>query len=113
MGTKRGSLWGAIIGAAVLIGGAAFGLPRLGASGVVWTVVGAVLLGYNVWALLRRSGKAAPREFPMPDPEQQKTEQAQKRAQLDELERQYRAHEIGYETYVRRRMEIVTGQAEL
>ena len=56
MGTKRGSLWGAIIGAAVLIGGAAFGLPRLGASGVVWTVVGAVLLGYNVWALLRRSG---------------------------------------------------------
>ena len=33
--------------------------------------------------------------------------------QLDELERQYRAHEIGYETYVRRRMEIVTGQAEL
>ncbi len=108
MGSKRGYVWSAALGAAVLIGGTVFGLYRPGVTAVVWTLVGAVLLGYNVWALLRRSGGTEPRSFPMPDPEQQENERAAVRRELDELEAQYRSGEIGYEGYVSRRMEIVT-----
>ena len=110
MEKKRGSVWGAVIGAVVLALGAAVGLQRYGIAGLVWTIVGAVLLGYNLWALLRRGGKAAPREFPMPDPEEQEREHASVKAQLDELERQFKSGEVGYEEYVRRRMEIISGR---
>ena len=112
MPSKRGSVGAAALGAAVLIGGTVFGLYRPGTPAVVWTLVGAVLLGYNVWALLRRSGKTEPRSFPMPDPEQQENERTGIRRELDELEAQYRSGEIGYEGYVRRRMEIVTRSRE-
>ena len=109
MEKKRGSFWGALVGAALLALGAAFGLQRFGTAGLVWTIAGAVLLGYNLWALLRRSGKTAPREFPMPDPEEQERERAAVKAALDELERRYRGGEVGYEEYVRRRREIISG----
>ncbi len=105
---KRGSLWGALIGAALLILGAVIGLPRFGTAGLVWTIAGGVLLGYNLWALLRRSGKSAPREFPMPDPAEQERERAAVRERLDELERRFRSGEVGYEEYVRLRMEIIS-----
>ena len=107
---RRGSVWGAAIGGALLLVGAVFGLPRLGLSGLVWTIAGAVLLGYNVWALLRRGGKTAPREFPMPDPEAQRQDRAARKARLDELEKQFKSGEVGYEEYVTRRMEIVSGE---
>ena len=107
MPKKRGSLWGALLGAALLALGAAIGLPRYGTVGLVWTIAGGVLLGYNVWALLRQSGKTAPREFAMPDPEEQERERAAVKARLDALEKQYRSGEVGYEEYVRRRMEII------
>ena len=107
---KRGSVWGAGIGALLLVVGAVIGLPRLGLSGLVWTMAGAVLLGYNVWAILRRSGKIAPREFPMPDPEAQRQDLETRKARLDELEKQFKSGEVGYEEYVTRRMEIVSGE---
>ncbi len=105
---KRGSVWGAAIGAVLLILGAAVGLPRLGTAGLVWTIAGGVLLGYNIWALLRRSGKAAPQEFPMPDPAEQEREQNAVKAQLAELEARFKSGEVGYDEYVRRRMEIIS-----
>ena len=104
---KRGSVWGAVIGAVLLILGAAVGLPRLGTAGLVWTIAGGVLLGYNLWALLRRSGQSAPREFPMPDPAEQEREQAAVKAELTALEARFKSGEVGYEEYVRRRMEII------
>ena len=110
MERKRGSAWGAVIGAALLALGAVFGLQRLGTAGLVWTIAGAVLLGYNLWALLRRSGKTAPREFPMPDPEEEERGRAAAKAQLKELEDRFRSGEVGYEEYVRRRMEIISGR---
>ena len=108
-GRRRGSLPGLLLGVAILVFGAVVGLSHRGVSGLVWTIAGAVLLGYNAWALLRRSGGRPPREFPMPDPVQEEEERASVRARLDELEKQYRGGTIGYETYVRRRMEIITG----
>ena len=110
MERKRGSAWGAVIGAALLALGAAFGLQRYGTAGLVWTIAGAVLLGYNLWALLRRSGKTAPREFPMPDAAEEARQRETVKAQLDELERGYRSGDVGYEEYVRRRMEIISGR---
>ena len=107
-GKKRGSVWGAVIGAALLILGAAIGLPRFGTAGLVWTIAGAVLLGYNLWALLRRGGKRPPREFPMPDPAEQERELASAKAELAELEKRFKSGEVGYEDFVRRRMEIVS-----
>ncbi len=106
---KRGSVWGAVVGAALLTLGAAIGLPRFGTAGLVWTIAGAVLLGDNLWALLRRSGKSAPREFPMPDPAELEREHNAKKARLDELEKRFRSGEVGYEEYVRLRMEIISG----
>ena len=105
---KRGSLWGALIGAALLILGAAIGLPRFGTAGLVWTIAGAVLLGYNLWALLRRSGKSAPRTFSMPDPAEQERERAAAKAELDELEKRFRSGEVGYEEFVRLRLDIIS-----
>lgn len=105
---KRGSVWGAVIGAVLLILGAALGFPRFGTAGLVWTIAGGVLLGYHLWALLRRSGGSAPRQFPMPDPAEQERERAAARAQLDELEKRFRSGEVGYEEYVRLRMEIIS-----
>ncbi|MBR4548449.1 MAG: hypothetical protein IKO83_00850 [Oscillospiraceae bacterium] len=105
---KRGSVWGAVLGAALLILGAAFGLPRFGTAGLVWTIAGAVLLGYNLWALLRRSGKSAPRTFSMPDPVEQERELAAAKAELTELEKRFKSGEVGYEEYVRLRLEIVS-----
>lgn len=109
-GKRRGSVWGALLGGAVLLGGALVGLPRFGTAGQVWTIVGAVLLGYNVWALLRRGGRGAAPAFPQPDPEAEARSRAEARERLETLERQYRAGEIGYETYMRRRVEIVNGR---
>ncbi len=106
---KRGSVWGALIGAALLGFGAVLGLSRSGTLGLVWTIAGAVLLGYNLWALLRRSGKRAPREFPMPDPAVRERELAAAKARVDELEKRFRSGELGYEEYVRERMEIISG----
>ena len=63
---------------------------------------------YNAWALLRKSGKRAPRDFPMPDPEEEAQERGDQKARMAELERQFRAGEIGYEDYVRRRMDIIS-----
>ena len=109
-GKKRGSVWGALIGAALLLLGAAVGLSRFGTAGLVWTIAGGVLLGYNLWALLRRSGGRAPREFPMPDSAEEERERSAVKARLDELEKRFRSGEVGYEEYVRRRMEIISGQ---
>ena len=106
---KRGSVWGAVIGAALLILGAAVGLPRLGTAGLVWTIAGGVLLGYNLWALLRRGAGNAAREFPMPDPAEQENARTAAKAQLDELEKRFRSGEVGYEEYIRLRMEIISG----
>ena len=80
MERKRGSAWGAVIGAALLALGAVFGLQRFGTAGLIWTIAGAVLLGYNLWALLRRSGKTPPREFPLPDPEEEERGRAAAKA---------------------------------
>ena len=107
---KRGSVWGAVIGAAMLILGALIGLPRFGTAGQVWTIAGAVLLAYNLWALIRRSGKSAPREFPMPDPAAQARDLAAAKARMEELEKRFRSGEVGYEEYVRLRMEIIGGR---
>ena len=108
-GKKRGSVWGALIGGALLILGAAIGLSRTGTLGLVWLIAGGVLLGYNLWALLRRSGKRAPREFPMPDPAAQEQALADAKARLGELEKRFHSGELGYEEYVRERMEIISG----
>ena len=108
MAKKRGSLWGLLIGAAALILGAVIGLPRNSMLGLLWTLAGGIILGYNAWALLRKSGKTAPREFPLPDPAEQERELAQQKERMAELEKQYRAGEIGYEEYIRRRMEIIS-----
>ena len=97
---KRGSVWGAVVGAVLLTLGAAIGLPRFGTAGLVWTIAGAVL---------RRSGKSAPREFPMPDPAELEREHNAKKARLDELEKRFRSGEVGYEEYIRLRMEIISG----
>ena len=107
MERKRGSVWAAVLGAALLALGAALGLSRYGTAGLVWTIAGAVLLGYNVWALLRRSGKTAPRSFPMPDPEEWERELSAAKEELKELERAYCEGTIGYEEFVRRRVEII------
>ena len=108
MDKKRGSLLGLLIGAVVLLLGALVGLPRDSLLGLVWTLAGAVILGYNAWALLRKSGKRAPRDFPLPDPEAEAQERADQKTRMAELERQFRAGEIGYEDYVRRRMDIIS-----
>lgn len=108
MDKKRGSLPGLLIGAVVLLLGALVGLPRDSLLGLVWTLAGAVILGYNAWALLRKSGKRAPRDFPLPDPEAEAQERADQKTRMAELERQFRAGEIGYEDYVRRRMDIIS-----
>ena len=47
MEAKRGSLLGLLIGAVVLLLGAVVGLPRDSLLGLVWTLAGAVILGYN------------------------------------------------------------------
>lgn len=44
----------------------------------------------------------------MPDPEEEAQERADQKARMAELERQFRAGEIGYEDYVRRRMDIIS-----
>ena len=62
----------------------------------------------RIRALLRRSGKTAPQEFPMPDPAEQEREQAAVKAQLAELEASFKSGEVGYDEYVRRRMEIIS-----
>lgn len=107
MASKRGSLWGLLIGAAALLLGALVVLPRSSMLGLPWTLAGGIILGYNAWALLRKSGKTAPREFPMPDPAEQERERTEQKERLARLEQQYRAGELGYEEYIRRRMEII------
>ncbi len=107
-GKKRGSVWGAALGAAVLLLGALIGLPRFGVSGQVWTIAGAVLLGYNVWALLRRSGKSAAPPFAAPDPEAEAKAREEARAALAALEARYKAGEVGYEAYMKQRLDIVS-----
>ena len=108
MAGKRGSLWGLLIGAAALLLGALVGLPRDSLLGLVWTLAGAVILGYNTWALLRKGGRTAPRDFPLPDPEAEAQQRADQKTRMAELERRFRGGEIGYEDYVRRRMDIIS-----
>ena len=110
MAGKRGSLWGLLIGAVVLLLGALVGLPRDSLLGLVWTLAGAVILGYNTWALLRKGGRTAPRDFPLPDPEAEAQQRADQKTRMAELERRFRGGEIGYEDYVRERMEILNGR---
>lgn len=113
---QRGSVWGALLGAAVLLLGALaarfFGTAaqRFTTAAQVWTLVGAVLLGYNVWALLRRKGNNAPPAFTQPDPEAEAKSKQDAKAALAELERRYRSGEIGYETYMKKRVEIINGR---
>ena len=107
MAGKRGSLWGLLIGAAALLLGALVGLPRDSLLGLVWTLAGALLLGYNAWALLRGSGKTPPRDFPLPDPEEEARQRAAQKTRMAELERPFRGGEFGYEDYVLERMEIL------